>query len=159
MAVPVWLLLCGCSSVAVPLRLLLCGCSCVAAPVWLLLCGCSFLLTSLNLTLFILRSIKYVCIVKNQFYDNNFLFSGSSLPQEVLLSAVKSVQSNLTAEMSDCCNATLDSVSPAVVVVVVAKQPDDATGGFPKWAISVMIVAGVAAVIIFAAVALAVAFR
>ncbi|KAI0220086.1 hypothetical protein LSAT2_028391 [Lamellibrachia satsuma] len=42
-------------------------------------------------------------------------FSGSSLPQDVILSAVNSVQSNLTAEMSDCCNATLDAVSAAVV--------------------------------------------
>ncbi|KAI0238895.1 hypothetical protein LSAT2_010338 [Lamellibrachia satsuma] len=40
---------------------------------------------------------------------------GSSLPQDVILSAVNSVQSNLTAEMSDCCNATLDAVSAAVV--------------------------------------------
>ena len=76
------------------------------------------------------------------------------MPQEVLLSAVNSVQSNLTEKMSQCCNATLDAVSAAAV-----EPTDDATGGFPKWAISVMIVAGVAAVIIFAAVALVVAFR
>ena len=32
-----------------------------------------------------------------------------------MLSVVKSIQSNLTEEMTDCCNATLDAVSAAVV--------------------------------------------
>ena len=81
-----------------------------------------------------------------------FVITGSSLPQDVILSAVKSVQSNLTAELSDCCNATLDAVSAAVVAV---EPTDDATsdGVFPKWAIPVVIVAGVLAVALLAAIA------
>ena len=80
--------------------------------------------------------------------------TGSSLPQDVVLRAVKSVHTNLTEELADCCNATLAAVSAAVVTI---DPTDDATGesGFPKWAISVVIFAGIIAVIVLMATVIA----
>ena len=80
--------------------------------------------------------------------------TGSSLPQDVVLRAVKSVHTNLTEELADCCNATLAAVSAAVVII---DPTDDATGesGFPKWAISVVIFAGIIAVIVLMATVIA----
>lgn len=77
------------------------------------------------------------------------------------MNAVKSVQSNLTAELSACCNVTLDAISAAVVAVEPTEGPTatpiSGDDDLPDWAIAlivfaVLIVVGVVAVILVWAV-------
>ncbi|KAK2169477.1 hypothetical protein NP493_1189g00005 [Ridgeia piscesae] len=70
----------------------------------------------------------------------------SSLPQSVILNAVNSVKANLTQELADCCNATLDAVSAAVVTVDPTEGsgvPLDDDDDLDDWAIALIVLAAI----------------
>ena len=100
-------------------------------------------------------------------YDNihidMFLITDVNIPRDIVLEAIKSMQHNLTQRLSQCCNATLDDVFPALIVdlpadVVVDLPTNYAPGGIPLWVVTAMTFGGFA-IIFFIVIVLVTRFR